>query len=70
MTGGSDGVVNSWDRINRKRIRQFPKYPTGISALAVSRDGAHLAVGVSYSYEEGEKEYERICDSICVHRGF
>lgn len=56
FTGGSDGLVNSWDRLARKRIKQFPKYATSISALAIDPAGEMLAIGVSYCYEQGEKE--------------
>ena len=56
FTGGSDGIVNSWDRIARKRIRQLPKYATSISALDIDPSGELLAVAVSYGYEQGEKE--------------
>jgi cell cycle arrest protein BUB3 len=34
----------------------FEKYPTSISALDVSADGALLAIASSYTFEEGEKE--------------
>lgn len=57
FTGGSDGIINSWDRLLRKRIRQFPKYPTGISALAIDPQGSFLAIASSYSYDEGEKDH-------------
>lgn len=57
FTGGSDGIINSWDRVLRKRIRQFPKYSTGISALAIDSTGSFLAVAASYSYDEGEKDH-------------
>ncbi len=57
FTGGSDGIINSWDRLLRKRIRQFPKYPTGISALAIDPHGTFLAIASSYSYDEGEKDH-------------
>ena len=57
FTGGSDGIVNSWDRLLRKRIRQFPKYSTGISALAIDSNGEFLAIASSYSYDEGEKDH-------------
>jgi len=60
-TGGSDGVVNTWDPVNKKRLRQFPGYATSISSLAFSPDGQYLAIAVSYAYEEGEKEY-----ALCV----
>jgi cell cycle arrest protein BUB3 len=56
-TGGGDGVVNTWDPFNKKRLRQFPGYATSIASLAFSPDGLNLAIAVSYTYEEGEKEY-------------
>lgn len=49
--------MNIWDGENKKRLCQFRKYPTSISALAFSEDGATLAIASSYTYEEGEKEY-------------
>ncbi|KAJ3072870.1 mitotic spindle checkpoint protein Bub3 [Podochytrium sp. JEL0797] len=54
VSGGSDGVVNLWDGFNKKRLRQYPRYATGISALCFNRDGNMLAVGCSYNFEEGE----------------
>ena len=33
-TGGCDGVVNIWDGENKKRLSQFPAYPTSIASLA------------------------------------
>ena len=41
-TGGSDGLVNIWDGSNKKRLCQFHKYPTSISSLSFSPDGAVL----------------------------
>jgi cell cycle arrest protein BUB3 len=41
-TGGSDGLVNIWDGANKKRLCQFHKYPTSISSLCFSSDGAIL----------------------------
>lgn len=63
-TGGSDGVVNFWDRVNRKRIRQLPKYHSSISSLSFNRDGQLLAIASSYGYEEGEKDHHP--DSIII----
>ncbi|CAH2053293.1 unnamed protein product [Thlaspi arvense] len=57
-TGGCDGFVNIWDGNNKKRLYQYSKYPTSISALSFSRDGQLLAVASSYTYEEGEKSHE------------
>ena len=56
-TGGGDGRVNIWDGKNKKRICQFPTFPTSISALSFSSSGTKLAIAVSYTFEEGEKEF-------------
>ncbi|KAH9285072.1 Mitotic checkpoint protein BUB3 [Echinococcus granulosus] len=53
-TGGSDGMVNTWDGFNRKWLAQFEKYSTTISSLDFCEDGTQLAIGVSYLYENGE----------------
>ncbi|KAI8329520.1 WD40-repeat-containing domain protein [Chlamydoabsidia padenii] len=54
-TGGSDGVVNIWDGIHRKRIMQLPKYPEEVSNVAFNHDGSQLAIAYSYTYDEGER---------------
>lgn len=51
-TGGSDGFVNIWDGFHKKRLCQFHRYPTSISSLAFSHDGAILAIASSYMYEQ------------------
>ncbi|KAJ3415587.1 mitotic spindle checkpoint protein Bub3 [Chytridiales sp. JEL 0842] len=56
-SGGADGVVSVWDGFNKKRIKQYPKFPTGIASLAFSHDGQYMAVASSYTYEEGEKDH-------------
>lgn len=56
-TGGSDGTVNVWDARNKKRLRQYATFPTGISALCFNSTGDSLAIASSYSWEEGEKEH-------------
>jgi cell cycle arrest protein BUB3 len=56
VSGGGDGVINVWDGQNKKRIRQYPKYPTSIAALSFNCTGTQLAVASSYTFEEGEKE--------------
>lgn len=65
-TGGCDGIVNIWDAAKKKRLCQFHKYPTSISALAFSHDGTYLAVASSYTYEEGEKDHP--ADAIYIRR--
>eukprot|EP01116_Phalansterium_solitarium_P004447 TRINITY_DN15464_c0_g1_i1.p1 TRINITY_DN15464_c0_g1~~TRINITY_DN15464_c0_g1_i1.p1 ORF type:complete len:342 (+),score=122.79 TRINITY_DN15464_c0_g1_i1:39-1028(+) len=56
-TGGGDGIVNTWDGQNKKRLNQYHKYPTSISAMAFSEDGGMLAIASSYTFEEGDKEH-------------
>ncbi|KAJ3156812.1 hypothetical protein HDU86_003578 [Geranomyces michiganensis] len=56
-TGGSDGGLNLWDGNNRKRLRTYPQYPTGVSALAFNCDGTYLAVASSYTFDEGQKDH-------------
>ncbi|KAI8144166.1 WD40-repeat-containing domain protein [Fennellomyces sp. T-0311] len=56
-SGGSDCVVSIWDGVNRKRIRQFPRYPDEISSLAFSHDGKKLAIASSYTFDEGERDH-------------
>lgn len=65
VTGGCDGLVNVWDGDNKKRICQFPQFNTAISALDFNLDGRYLAIGVSYTWEQGEKT-EIPEDSICI----
>lgn len=66
-TGGSDGLVNIWDGFNKKRLCQFHKYPSSISALAFSHSGSLLAIGSSYLYEQGIME-NKPQDAIFVRR--
>lgn len=53
-TGGGDGVVNVWDGLNKKRIVQYPKYPSSIASLSFNNDGTLLAIASSYTFEQGE----------------
>ncbi|PNT74840.1 hypothetical protein BRADI_1g22950v3 [Brachypodium distachyon] len=57
-TGGCDGFVNVWDGSWKRRLIQYPRYPTSIAALSFNRDGSLLAVASSYTYEMGERPHE------------
>ncbi|KAG2221048.1 hypothetical protein INT45_009706 [Circinella minor] len=57
-SGGSDGIVSVWDGVNRKRIRQFPRYPDEIASLSFSHDGKKLAIASSYTFDEGERDHQ------------
>eukprot|EP00038_Savillea_parva_P018005 m.22144 g.22144 ORF g.22144 m.22144 type:complete len:331 (+) comp3959_c0_seq1:54-1046(+) len=65
-TGGCDGFVNIWDAAKKKRLCQFHKYPTSISALGFNHDGSLLAIASSYTFEEGEKDHP--ADAIYIRR--
>ncbi len=54
-SAGSDGTVSIWDHKSKKRLRQYPKYHSPVPAIAFNNDGTKLAVGVSYTWEEGEE---------------
>lgn len=56
-TGGGDGHVSFWDGEARKRIAQFARYPTSIASIDFNVDSTRLAVAVSYTFEEGEKDH-------------
>ncbi|KAI6101440.1 WD40-repeat-containing domain protein [Pisolithus croceorrhizus] len=54
-SAGSDGTVSIWDHKLKKRLRQYPKYSAPIASVAFSCDGSRLAVGVSYTWDDGEE---------------
>jgi cell cycle arrest protein BUB3 len=67
-TGGSDGFVNIWDGFNKKRLCQFHKYPTSISSLSFSHNGAILAIASSYMFEDDEVRTPPTEDAIFIRK--
>jgi len=63
-TGGCDSLINIWDGKNKKRIAQYPPYPTSIASLDFNNTGTLLAIASSYTFEEGEKEHP--ADSVFI----
>lgn len=53
-TGGGDATVSLWDPAAKKRLRQFPTYPSPISALDFNADGSKLAIAFSETDNTGE----------------
>lgn len=53
-SAGSDGTVSIWDHKVKKRLRQYPKFPGPVAAVDFNCDGTKIAVGVSYTWDEGE----------------
>jgi cell cycle arrest protein BUB3 len=56
-SGGGDGTVNVWDGMARKRIYQYPCAATSIASIDFSPKDDLLAVAVSYTFEEGERDH-------------
>ncbi|KAM0803078.1 nuclear pore complex subunit [Usnea florida] len=54
-SGGGDGFVALWDGVAKRRIRQYQRYATSVSALSFSGNGKFLAVAVSPGYEDGRE---------------
>lgn len=67
-TGGSDGFVNIWDAVNKKRICLFHKYPTNISSVCFSPEGEYLAIASSYMYDGNSDKIEVVPDSIFIRK--
>ncbi|GJJ15256.1 hypothetical protein Clacol_009532 [Clathrus columnatus] len=55
-SAGGDGVVSIWDHTAKKRLRQYPKYASGVQDIAFNNDGSRLAIGVSYGWENGPEQ--------------
>lgn len=56
-TAGGDGHVAFWDGAARKRIAQYERYPTSVSSVDFDAESKHIAIAVSYTFEEGEKDH-------------
>ncbi|KAI4277353.1 MAG: hypothetical protein LQ337_001844 [Flavoplaca oasis] len=54
-SGGGDGFVALWDGVAKRRIRQYQRYASSVSAVAFSRDGKFLAVAISPGFEDGRE---------------
>lgn len=69
--------MSVWDPFAKKRLRQFPKYPSPISVLEFNADGTKLAVGFSQDDEGGKVlgatggngVYVRTCGDECKPKG-
>ncbi|KAK1531169.1 WD repeat domain-containing protein [Colletotrichum paranaense] len=56
-SGGGDGTVALWDAEAKRRMKQYQKFPDSVAALAFSKDGKYLAVGVCPGFETGMEDY-------------
>ncbi|KAK3318641.1 WD40-repeat-containing domain protein [Apodospora peruviana] len=56
-SGGGDSTVALWDAEAKRRMRQLTKFPDSVAALAFSKDGKYLAIGVCPGFETGMEDY-------------
>ncbi|KAI8339701.1 WD40-repeat-containing domain protein [Chlamydoabsidia padenii] len=56
-SGGSDGLVNVWDPVNQRRVRNFSKFSEEISSVAFNCDGTQLAIASSYTFDGGKRPH-------------
>lgn len=65
-TGGGDGYVAFWDGEAKKRIAQWGRWATSVSSIEFDGESDKIAIAVSYTFEEGEKDCPpdevHICD--------
>ncbi|KAL8854398.1 MAG: hypothetical protein Q9221_000885 [Calogaya cf. arnoldii] len=54
-SGGGDGIVALWDGVAKRRIRQYQRYASSVSAVAFSGNGKFLAVAISPGFEDGRE---------------
>lgn len=54
-SGGSDGGLYTWDAFKKKRLWRADPFDTAVSTLDFSSDGSMLALGVSYTWDDGEE---------------
>lgn len=52
-SGGGDGIVNLWDAMAKRRIKQYQKFGSSVAALGFSCDGTYLVVATSPGFEDG-----------------
>ena len=57
-SGGGDGFVALWDGVAKRRIRQYQRYQSSVSALSFSGNGKHLAIAISPGFEDGKEVIE------------
>ena len=45
--------MSLWDHTAKKRLKQYPKYSSAVNSLAFDHTGTHLAIGISYAWDQG-----------------
>jgi len=66
-TGGSDGGVCTWDAAAKKRLWRLNPFETAVSTLSFSEDGKMLAIGVSYTFDDGPKTPAPVNELVVRH---
>ncbi|KAF6171752.1 hypothetical protein GIB67_007273 [Kingdonia uniflora] len=58
VSGDNEGFVVMWDAHSRKRLFQFPRYPSSVASLSFNHDGELLAAASSFTYQEANEIIE------------
>lgn len=66
MTGGSDGNVQLWDGVQRKKLPVSYSFPNSVADVKFNNEGTIMAVASSYTFESGPKENKK--DEIYIHK--
>jgi mRNA export factor len=70
-TGGADGVICFWDKLNRRKLKQLPKLPAPscVSALCFNSSSTLLAYANSYDWHKGHQFHNSSAqNSLFIHR--
>ena len=57
ITGGSDGEINYWDRVQRSRLKHSKRMKLPIVATAFNYNASLLAYATSYDWSQGATGY-------------
>ena len=57
ITGGGDGEIDFWDRIQRSRLKHLERMKSPIVAAGFNYNATKLAYCTSYDWSKGEKGY-------------
>ncbi|GKY92485.1 hypothetical protein MPSEU_000218900 [Mayamaea pseudoterrestris] len=66
VTCGSDGVINSWDKDNKQRLKGFPALQHPITAAAFSTQGDLFAFASCYDWSKGSS-HAQTGNDIFIH---
>jgi len=68
VTCGSDGILNTWDKDSKMKLKSFPKQKDSIVSAKFNPQGNLLAYLVSYDWHKGHEGYDSAKgNTIAIH---